>query len=92
MVEPFGDCAEARLNVPQALTIRKLGEQHSQELVPATEPANPVIPFVALHHPSEGVARQVIEELNQYCAAFEHERSWLKLPPGSLHGPQRSSR
>lgn len=80
VVEPFGDRAKARLNVTETLPVRELSEGHGQELVPATEAPNSAVPVVAPNHPPKSVAGQMIEQLDENRAAFEHVRSWLEFP------------
>ena len=72
VVEPFGDGAEACLDVAQALTIGELGKNHREKLVAAGEAADPSVAAVAADAPVQGIARRVGEQLREDGASLVH--------------------
>src|SRR5262249_5668301 len=93
VVESLGNRAQTGFDVTQALAIGELREEHRQELVPASEAANPVVAAVPPHQAPEGMTRQVIEKLREDRASLVHEQSpGLEFNPGSHAEGPRSSR
>jgi hypothetical protein len=76
MIDFASDGLEASLDVPQAFSIRQLGETHDLKLRVATQLPDVLVSLVSLDALAELVLRHVIHQLRKYRPAILHS-----LPP-----------
>ncbi len=83
--------AQARLDVAQALPEGQLRKHHDQELIHARENLELVLPAVARQAATEGLLRQMLDQLGEHRLAGEHGGPWLRRKPKIRQMPESSS-